>query len=111
MRLELTGRHVTVTPTIRKLVEKQLAPTLRVLNNNALGAQVVLARQGTQNRPDRPLRARGDSFLSGAPRGGSVPEAGGAAMEKSKRQGEKKRGKGGARKRRKAPPPASEIPA
>ena len=111
MRLELTGRHVTVTPTIRKLVEKQLAPTLRVLNNNALSAQVVLTRQRTQHRAEITLHARGDKFLHGAASGRDVTEAVGAAMDKINRQVEKMKGKWEARKRRKAAPPASEMPA
>ena len=111
MRLELTGRHVTVTPAIKKLVEKQLAPTLRVLNNNALSAQVVLTRQRTQHRAEITLHARGDNFLHGAASGRDVTEAVGAAMDKINRQVEKMKGKWEARKRRKAAPPVSEIAA
>ena len=111
MRLELTGRHVTVTPAIKKLVEKQLAPTLRVLNNNALSAQVLLTRQRTQHRAEITLHARGDNFLHGAASGRDVTEAVGAAMDKINRQVEKMKGKWEARKRRKAAPPVSEIAA
>ena len=42
MRLELTGRHVDVTPVLRRLVNKKLARLERLLNDSAVSAQVVL---------------------------------------------------------------------
>ena len=111
MRLELTGRHVTVTPAIKKLVEKQLEPTLRILNNNAFSAQVVLTRQRTQHRAEVTLHARSDHFLHGAASGRDVTEAMGAAMDKINRQVAKMKGKWEARKRRKAVPPPAELAA
>ena len=32
MRLELTGRHITITTVIRRLTDVRLAPMLRLLN-------------------------------------------------------------------------------
>jgi putative sigma-54 modulation protein len=106
MRLELTGRHVTITPAVRKLVEKPLTPTLRMLNDNALSAQVVLTRQKTQLLAEVTLHARGEHFLHGAGRGHDVTVAMGAAMAKIDRQAQKLKGKWESRKRRKAPRPA-----
>src|SRR6476620_2325943 len=106
MRLELTGRHVTITPTVRRLVEKQLAPSLRMLNDNAVSAQVVLTKQKTQLRADVTLHARGEHFLHGAGTGPDVTAAMGSAMDKIDRQAQKIKGKWEARKRRKAPAPA-----
>jgi putative sigma-54 modulation protein len=111
MRLELTGRHVTITPTLRKLVEKQLGATLRVLNDNAVSAQVVLTKQKTQLRAEVTLHARGEHFLHGAGTGRDVTEAMGSAMGKIDRQAQKMKGKWEARKRRKAPAPPVEIAA
>jgi putative sigma-54 modulation protein len=114
MRLELTGRHVTISPSVRKLVEKQLAPTLRVLNDHALSAQVVLTQQKTQLRAEVTLHARGEHFLHGAGRGRDVSAAMGSAMDKIDRQAQRMKGKYEARKRRKAPPlppPAVEVAA
>jgi putative sigma-54 modulation protein len=108
MRLELTGRHVTITPAVRKLVEKQLAPVLRVLNHNAVSAQVVLARQKGQMGAEVTLHARGDHFLHGAGNGRDVTAAMSVAMGKIDRQVEKMKGKWESRKRRKAPEPAAE---
>ena len=36
MRLELTGRHVPITPAVRTIVEKQLAATHRLLNDSVV---------------------------------------------------------------------------
>jgi putative sigma-54 modulation protein len=108
MRLELTGRHVTITPAIRKLVEKQLAPVLRVLNHNAVSAQVVLAKLKSQLRAEVTLHARGDHFLHGAGSGRDIVEAMGSAMAKIDRQAEKMKGRWESRKRRKAPEPVTE---
>ena len=110
MRLELTGRQFSITPAVRKIVSRELAPTLRVLNDNALSAQVVLTRDKTQHRAEVTLHARGDHFLHGAGRGRDVAEAMNTAMAKIDRQAEKMKGKWEARKRRKAPPPVVEAP-
>ena len=110
MRLELTGRQFSITPAVRKVVSKELAPTLRLLNDNALSAQVVLTRDKTQHRAEVTLHARGEHFLHGAGRGRGVAEAMNAAMAKIDRQAEKMKGKWEARKRRKAPSPAVEAP-
>lgn len=108
MRLALTGRHLPITPAVRKIVSKELASTLRLLNDNAVSAQVVLTREKAQHRAEVTLHARGEHFLHGAGAGPGVTEAMSAAMAKIARQAEKLKGKWEARKRRKAPPPAAE---
>ena len=110
MRLELTGRHLAITPAIRKVVSKELAATLRLLNDNALSAQVVLTREKASHRAEVTLHARGENFLHGAGAGRGVAEAMNAAMAKIARQAEKMKGKWEARKRRKAPLPPAEAP-
>ena len=45
MRLELTGRHLDITPALRRLVDAKLGKLERVLNDSAVSAQVVLARE------------------------------------------------------------------
>src|ERR671928_57834 len=42
MRLELTGRHVDITPSLRRLVEAKIGKLERVLNDSAVSAQAVL---------------------------------------------------------------------
>ncbi len=110
MRLELTGRHLSITPAVRKIVSKELAATLRLLNDNAVSTQVVLTREKAQHRAEVTLHARGEHFLHGAGTGRGVAEAMNAAMAKIDRQAEKMKGKWEARKRRKAPRPAVDVP-
>jgi putative sigma-54 modulation protein len=110
MRLELTGRHLAITPAVRKVVSKELAATLRLLNDNALSAQVVLTREKASHRAEVTLHARGEHFLHGAGAGRGVAEAMNAAMAKIARQAEKMKGKWEARKRRKAPLLPAEAP-
>ena len=42
MRLDITGRHVTVTPALRQLITKRLVTLERVLNDSALSALVIV---------------------------------------------------------------------
>jgi ribosomal subunit interface protein len=65
MRLELTGRHVDITPLLRRLVDRKLARLARLLNDSALSAQVVLTREKRGHRADVTLHARGEKFLHG----------------------------------------------
>jgi putative sigma-54 modulation protein len=100
MRLELTGRHVTITPALRRVVEKQLAPTLRMLNDNAVSTQVVITREKARHRAEITLHVRGEHFLHGEGAGRDVATAVAAAVDKIDRQAGKLKGKWQARKRR-----------
>jgi len=111
MRLELTGRQFSITPAVRKVVSKELAPTLRLLNDNAVSAQVVLTREKAQHRAEVTLHARGEHFLHGAGTGRGVSEAMNAAMAKIDRQAEKLKGKWDSRKRQSAKGVRSTKPA
>src|SRR5918994_1466786 len=82
MRLELTGRHITITATIRALVQDRLAPMLRMLNDSAVSAQVVLTKEKTRVRAEVTLHARGEHFLHGEATGRDVQAALGAAADK-----------------------------
>lgn len=63
MRLELTGRHLDITPALRSLVDKKLARLERMLNDSAVSAAVVLAAERGGRRADVSLHARGETFL------------------------------------------------
>ena len=63
MRLELTGRHVEITPLLRRLVDRKLARLERMLNDSAVSAQVVLTGEKRARRADITLHARGEKFL------------------------------------------------
>ena len=47
MRLELTGRHVDITPTLRRLVDTKLAKLERMLNNSVVSFAFFVSSQRT----------------------------------------------------------------
>jgi putative sigma-54 modulation protein len=100
MRLELTARHITITPAIRKLVDERLQHTLRFLNDSAVSAQVVLTKEKTRYHADVTLHARGEHFMHGAATGRDLPTALSAAVDKIDRQGQRLKGKWRDHKRR-----------
>jgi len=63
MELELTGRHLDITPTLRRLVGTKISKLERVLNDSAVSAHVVLAREKHRHLSEINLHARGDKFL------------------------------------------------
>jgi ribosomal subunit interface protein len=65
MRLELTGRSVSITPTLRRLVHAKLGRLDRLLNDSAVSAQAVLTREKYRLRAEITLHARGEKFLHG----------------------------------------------
>ena len=93
MRLELTGRHVTITPVMRKSVERRLAALSRLLNDSIVSIQVVVSREKSRLHVDLTLHARGDHFLHGAATGRDLPAALGAAAEKLEHQAQKLKSK------------------
>jgi putative sigma-54 modulation protein len=86
MRLELTGRHITISPSIRRLVSQRLAPMVRLLNDSAVSAQVVLTKLKTGVQAELTLHARGEHFLHGEANGRDVAAALSAAADKVDRQ-------------------------
>lgn len=101
MRLELTGRHVDITPALRQMVDRKLVRLDRMLNDSALSAQVVLALEKHGHRADLTLHARGEIFLHSV--GSAAPTwniALSQAVEKLVQQAQKIKGKWQERKRR-----------
>src|SRR4051794_12589662 len=100
MRLELTGRHVDITPALRRLLETKLTKLERVLNHRALSAQAVLSREKHRHRTEITLHARGEKFLHGvadAPNWeGSISQA----IARVAQQAQRVKGKFQERKRR-----------
>jgi putative sigma-54 modulation protein len=100
MRFELTGRHVDITPTLRRLVEGKLSKLERVLNDSALSAQAVLTREKHRHRADITLHARGEKFLHGVGDSAAWEPSVSQAIEKITQQAQKVKGKWQERKRR-----------
>lgn len=86
MRLELTGRHITITPGLRKLVEQRVTHLLRLLNDSAVSAQVVLTKEKLRMHAEVTLHARGEHFMHGEAGGRDVQTALGVAVDKVERQ-------------------------
>jgi putative sigma-54 modulation protein len=100
MRLELTGRHVDITPTLRRLVDAKLAKLERALNDSAMSAHAVLTREKHRHRADITLHARGEKFLHGVGDSGSWEQSLSVAIDKITQQAHKIKGKWQERKRR-----------
>ena len=100
MRLELTGRHLAITPAMRALVGERLEYTLRRLNDSAVSAHVVLTRERSRIRAEVTLHARRERFLHAEATGQNVELAINAAADKVDHQAQKLKGKRDGRKRR-----------
>jgi putative sigma-54 modulation protein len=110
MRLELTGRHVDITPALRRLVDRKLAKLERLLNDSVVSAQTVLTREKHRHRADICLHARGEKFLHGVGDSGSWEASLADAVEKITQQAQKVKGKWQGRKRRGGARVASAAP-
>jgi putative sigma-54 modulation protein len=100
MRLELTGRHVEITPALRRLVDRKLQRLERMLNDSALSAQVVLTREKRSRRADVTLHARGEKFLHGVGMSVAWEASMSQAIDKIVQQAQRVKGKWQERKRR-----------
>ena len=103
MRLVLTGRHVEITPPLRKLVDSRLAKLERMLGDSLISAQVVLAREKYRYVAEMSLHARGDHVLHGVGSTASWPTSLTAAVEKIMQQAQRVKGKWQERKRHGTP--------
>lgn len=89
MRLELTGRHLDLTPPLRQLIERKLTKIERLLRDSALSAQVVCSLEKYRHVIEMTIHARGDHILHGVGQGRTWPtalKAVGAAIEKQARR-------------------------
>ncbi|OFW17393.1 MAG: ribosomal subunit interface protein [Acidobacteria bacterium RIFCSPLOWO2_12_FULL_67_14] len=99
MRLELTGRHVDITPAIRKAVEQRLSRMGRMLNDSIVSVQVVITREKSRQHVEMTLHARGEHFLHGAGRARELTGALGSASDKLEHQAQTLKSKWTERKR------------
>ena len=116
MRVDVTGRHVEITPQIRSLVTQRLAKLERLLNDAALWAHVILTKEKYRHRTEIVVHARGDHTMRGMGEGNAWPLSMRQAAEKIEQQaqtlkGKWKEGKRGNARRRTPRRPAAEMPA
>jgi len=100
MRLDLTGRHVDITPPLRRLVVVKLSRLERLLKDGFVSGQVVLTREKHMLRADITLHARGDHFLHGVGSASNWESSIGDAIDKIAQQAQKVKTKWKSRKRR-----------
>jgi putative sigma-54 modulation protein len=100
MRLDITGRHVDVTPSLRQLIARRLAKLERLLNDSAISGQVILTKEKYRHRTEIVIHARGDHMLRGLGEGAGWPLSVRAAAEKIEQQAQTLKGKWKERKRR-----------
>jgi putative sigma-54 modulation protein len=114
MRLDITGRHVEVTPPLRQLLDKRLARLDRVLNEAALSAKIILTKEKYRLCTEMVLHTRGGHMLTGNGEGSAWPVSIRQATEAIEQQAEKLKGKWTGRKRKgtspRAVPPAPDPP-
>ena len=73
MRIDVTGRHIDVTPGLRHVIERSLAKVERLLNDSAVSATVVLTKEKYRHRTELVIHAKGDHILSGIGEGNTWP--------------------------------------
>ena len=112
MKLLVTGRQVTVTDAIRQDIDRKIGRLARVLNDSAVSAQCVVARERGRFVAELTVHARGDHTLHAVGKHAALGTAVGLAVDKVAQQATKladrwkTRRKAG--RRREAPPLAND---
>jgi putative sigma-54 modulation protein len=99
MRLDITGRHVEITPPLRQLIDKRLTKLTRLLNDSVISAQVILTKEKYRHRTEIVIHARGDHMMRGLGEGNAWPLSLRQAAVKVEQQAQKLKGKWTERKR------------
>jgi len=98
MRLELTGRHIDITPDLDRLVHRKIAKLERLLNSRAVSVHTVLSVEKHRHRTEVTLHAAGDVFFHGVGDTGDWQTSVADAVEKILQQAQKLKGKAQVRK-------------
>lgn len=99
MRIDITGRNTTVTPTVRQLIHKRLGALEKVLNDAAISAVVTLTREKYRFRVEVTVHTRGDHTLTSTTEDTTWALAVRKAGLKLEQQAKKLKGKWNDRKR------------
>jgi putative sigma-54 modulation protein len=94
MRVDnITGRHVDITPPLRRLVDQALNKLERILNDRAVSATVTLTKEKYRHIAEVIIHARGDHTLTGVGQGNTWPLAVRQAQQKVEQQAKKLKSK------------------
>jgi putative sigma-54 modulation protein len=99
MRVDVTGRHVEITPPLRSLIDKRLGKLERLLNDSVVSAQVILTKEKYRHRTEIVIHARGDHMMRGLGEGNAWPISVRQAAHKVEQQAQTLKGKWAERKR------------
>ena len=116
MKFEFTGRHVQITPAIRKLVQKELEKLDLVLDSAPMRAHVILSSEKHRLRAEIVVYWR-DNVFTGVAENNDINQSVTAAADKVERQVLRLKEKFHAKKRRRqsvkevAPVPGGAIEA
>jgi putative sigma-54 modulation protein len=110
MRIDITGRHVDVTPALRQLVERRLSRIERLLNDSALSATAILTLEKYRHRTEIIVDVRGGKLLRGLGEGNAWNLSIRQAIEKVEQQVKKVKGKWTERKRSDTPRRTARAP-
>jgi putative sigma-54 modulation protein len=100
MRLDITGRHVEITPPVRQLISRRLSRLERMLNDAAVSAIITLTKEKYRVRTEIAVHTKGDHVLRGNGEGNALPLSLRMATQKLEQQAEKLKGKWAERKRK-----------
>jgi putative sigma-54 modulation protein len=89
MRVDITGRHIDITPGLRQLIDASLAKVERLLNDRAVSATVVLTKEKYRHKTEMVIHAKGDHILSGIGEGNTWPLSMRKAAAKIEHQAQK----------------------
>ena len=94
MRVDnITGRHVEISPGLRRLVDRALAKLERILNDHAVSATVTVTKEKYRHIAEIIIHARGDHTLTGVGQGNTWPLAIRQAEQKVEQQAKKLKAK------------------
>jgi putative sigma-54 modulation protein len=99
MRVDITGRHVEVDAPLRQIIARRLGKLERLLNDNAISAQVILTLEKYRHRTEIIIHARGDHMLRGLGEGNGWQISVRNAAAKIEQQAQTLKGKWRERKR------------
>jgi putative sigma-54 modulation protein len=99
MQLDITGRHVDITPAIRQLIERRLARIERLLNDSLVSVKGILTLEKYRPRTEIIVHARGDHTLRGLGEGNAWTLSVRMAVAKLEQQALTVKGKWAERKR------------
>ena len=99
MRLALTGRHVEITPDLRRMVERKIDRLERVLSDKGVSGQVELALEKFRRVTELHVHARGGHMFQARTAATAWDESLSMAVDKVIQQAQKLKGKWQERKR------------